>query len=136
MILAENPETKKVVDGILDNWGRWCRDDWFRRLGYVPPQTSRYYVAPIKDHTKAPPPINADDAWRCNDAIIKLGLTGYFDDHRILVAWYAHGHSTERMQRAFRCSRATVYRRRDSAMETFWKIYRKTNTCDVRQKVT
>lgn len=124
MTLADNQETKRQVERLLENWGRWCRDDWFRKLGYVPPMTSRRYIAPRgKERIKAYPPINEDDGWKANEAIINLGVNGHFDEHRLLIAWYAHGHSAVIIGKMLGWHRATVYRKLPEAADCFWQSF-------------
>lgn len=125
MNLSDNKELKQKVDDVLLNWGRWCRDDWRRRLGYSVQPTFKHYRAPQQERMKAREPIDANEAEMANDAIIRIGVKNGpgFDAYRMLVAWYAKGKHPMVLSRQFRCSRASVYRTRDRAMDCFWDEY-------------
>lgn len=134
MSAFSDPETNNQVTFLLENWGRWCRDDWWRHLNYKVPVTSRYYRPAIKDQVKAVPPVDVDEAWLANEAIISLGLYNHFDDYQLLVSWFAHGRTAIQIARHFDCCRATVYNRLDAAKREFWSARRKILSCTVRQK--
>lgn len=136
MVAFEDIELNNQVNFLLDNWGRWCRDDWWKHLNYKVPVTSRYYQAPIKDKVKAKPPVDVDDAWRANEAVIALGLYDRFDDYSLLVSWFAHGRPAIQIATSLKCCRKTVYNRLDAAKREFWTLYQKKLACNVTQKST
>lgn len=124
---------KQEAEQVLTNWGRWCRDDWRRHLGYTIPPASRFYNLLNNKRTPAPA-INVAEAETANEAIIRLGLFDRFDDHRMIISWFAHGRNASFIATQIGCHRATVYRRLDAAKREFWKIYREIMSCTVRQK--
>lgn len=133
MSAFSDPETNNQVNFLLENWGRWCRDDWWKHLNYKVPVTSRYYRAPIKDKAKAVSPVDVTLAELANDAVIRLGVEDRFRDYEVIVSWFAHGRPAIQLAERWDCCRKTVYNRLDAAKREFWLVYR---TCKVTQKST
>lgn len=140
---------RETADNLLTNWGRWCRDDWHKRLGYALPPTSSQYHAPRGEKPPPSPPINIVDAEAANVAWLHLRLrewprddipTHIHTSFMFIVDRWAGEYSQKELARKWKCSERTIRRRQVRALDDFWFNYSevvqflKKTTCAVSGK--
>jgi AraC-like DNA-binding protein len=81
------------------------------------------YRAPRQDAPKARVPVIEADAEAAERAVQAILAEGEHL-HKLLVGWYVHKLTAHELQQELHCSRATVYRWRDEALDFFARLYK------------
>jgi len=126
-------DTAQLIEYLLINWGRWCRDDIHHRLGYTKVPTSVGYVTP-RSLRKGSLPIDYNDAQFANAAILSIALAEFPRDDIVLLCkpwsiyvficeYWAYHLDNQLMAQLFDCSPRTIRRRKNRARDEFWCRY-------------